>query len=231
MLRRTALALVPLAVVAGAAGCSRTPDAAPPDQALSTAKQRLDEASTVHVELTSQGVPKGKNGVTAAKGDGIVSATQPKFEGEVTATIQGNNGAVRIIAIGEKTWMSFFTKDFNPVDMADLGAPNPAEFFRTGSGVDQILEHTEVATAGEKTRDGDTVLQEYTGTVPKADIERLFGLAEGGDTFDVTYGIEPDSGELRQVEITGDFYKESETPYTLELSDYGKDVESTKPSS
>ena len=56
-------------------------------------------------------------------------------------------------------------------------------------------------------------------------------LAEGGEDFDVTYGIEPDSGELRQVEITGDFYKESETTYTLELSEYGKDVEITKPSS
>lgn len=127
--------------------------------------------------------------------------------------------------------MSFFTKDFNPVNMKDIGAPNPAEFFRTGGGVDQILTSTTDAKEGERTRDGDTVLQEYTGKIPKSEIKRLFELGEGAETFDVTYGIEPDSGELRSVKITGDFYKESQTTFTLKLKDYGKSVEITKPTS
>lgn len=229
MRRRSLLAAVPL-VLTLTAGCSAFEEATPPKEALDTARTTYVDSGTVAFDLKSSAIPKGRNGVSAANGSGIVDTTTPKFQGQVTGVIDGASAGVEIIAIDDKTWMSFFTKDFNPVDMKDLGAPNPAEFFRTGSGVDQILEHTEGATAGEKTRDGDTVLQEYTGTVPKADIERLFGLAEGED-FDVTYGIEPDSGELRQVEITGDFYKESETTYTLELSDYGKDVEITKPSS
>ncbi|GAA8845336.1 hypothetical protein DUHN55_16060 [Helicobacter pylori] len=224
------LAAVPL-VLTLTAGCSAFEEATPPQEALDAARTTYVDSGTVAFDLKSSAIPKGRNGVSAANGSGIVDTTAPKFQGQVTGVIDGASAGVEIIAIDDKTWMSFFTKDFNPVDMKDLGAPNPAEFFRTGSGVDQILEHTEGATAGEKTRDGDTVLQEYTGTVPKADIERLFGLAEGGEDFDVTYGIEPDSGELRQVEITGDFYKESETTYTLELSDYGKDVEITKPSS
>ena len=230
MRRRSLLAAVPL-VLTLTAGCSAFEEATPPKEALDTARTTYVDSGTVAFDLKSSAIPKGRNGVSAANGSGIVDKTTPKFQGQVTGVIDGASAGVEIIAIDDKTWMSFFTKDFNPVDMKDLGAPNPAEFFRTGSGVDQILENTEDAKAGEKTRDGDTVLQEYTGTVPKADIERLFGLAEGGDTFDVTYGIEPDSGELRQVEITGDFYKESETTYTLELSDYGKDVEITKPSS
>ena len=230
MRRRSLLAAVPL-VLTLTAGCSAFEEATPPKEALDTARTTYVDSGTVAFDLKSSAIPKGRNGVSAANGSGIVDTTTPKFQGQVTGVIDGASAGVEIIAIDDKTWMSFFTKDFNPVDMKDLGAPNPAEFFRTGSGVDQILEHTEGATAGEETRDGDTVLQEYTGTVPKADIERLFGLAEGGEDFDVTYGIEPDSGELRQVEITGDFYKESETTYTLELSDYGKDVEITKPSS
>lgn len=230
MRRRSVLAAVPL-VLTLTAGCSAFEEATPPKEALDTARTTYVDSGTVAFDLKSSAIPKGRNGVSAANGSGIVDTTAPKFQGQVTGVIDGASAGVEIIAIDDKTWMSFFTKDFNPVDMKDLGAPNPAEFFRTGSGVDQILEHTEGATAGEKTRDGDTVLQEYTGTVPAADIERLFGLAEGGEDFDVTYGIEPDSGELRQVEITGDFYKESETTYTLELSDYGKDVEITKPSS
>lgn len=224
MLRRTALALVPLAVVAGAAGCSRTPDAAPPDQALSTAKQRLDEASTVHVELTSQGVPKGKNGVTAAKGDGIVSATQPKFEGEVTATIQGNNGAVRIIAIGEKTWMSFFTEDYNPIDLSELGAPNPSGFFVPEKGLSRLLTETTGVSAGEAKRQGDTVLQTYSGALPGAPVDDLLGLGDGKGTFQVTYGIDQASGELRTADISGPFWTGSTSTYTVKLSDYGKPV-------
>ena len=230
MRRRSVLAAVPLALTL-VAGCSAFEEATPPTEALDKARTIYVDSGTVTFDLKSSAIPKGRNGVSAANGSGIVDKTTPKFQGQVTGVIDGASAGVEIIAIDDKTWMSFFTKDFNPVDMKDLGAPNPAEFFRTGSGVDQILENTEDAKAGEKTRDGDTVLQEYTGTVPKADIERLFGLAEGGDTFDVTYGIEPDSGELRQVEITGDFYKESETTYTLRLKDYGKNVEITKPSS
>lgn len=224
MLRRTALALVPLAVVAGAAGCSRTPEAAPPDRALSTAKQRLDEASTVHVELTSQGVPKGKNGVTAAKGDGIVSATQPKFEGEVTATIQGNNGAVRIIAIGEKTWMSFFTEDYNPIDLSELGAPNPSGFFVPEKGLSRLLTETTGVSAGEAKRQGDTVLQTYSGALPGAPVDDLLGLGDGKGTFQVTYGIDQASGELRTADISGPFWAGSTSTYTVKLSDYGKPV-------
>ena len=230
MRRRSVLAAVPLALTL-VAGCSAFENAAPPAEALETARTTFVDAGSVGFDLKQSAIPKGRNGVSAATGSGIVDKTTPKFQGQVTGVIDGNSAGVEIIAVDDKTWMSFFTKDFNPVDMADLGAPNPAEFFRTGSGVDQILAHTSDATAGERTRSGDTVLQEYTGTIPKEDITRLFNLGEGRETFDVTYGIEPDSGELRSVKITGDFYKETETTFTLNLKDYGKSVQIDEPSS
>ncbi|KRE39401.1 hypothetical protein ASG73_03510 [Janibacter sp. Soil728] len=230
MRRRSLLAAVPLALTLGlAAGCSGSGDATPPKQALETARTTFVEAGTVGFDLKQSALPKGRNGVSAASGSGVIDKTTPKFQGQVTGVIDGNSAGVEIIAIDAKTWMSFFTKDFNPVDMKDLGAPNPAEFFRTGSGVDQIIAHTTDPVAGERTRSGDTVLQEYTGKVPKADVKRLFGLGEGGDTFDVTYAIEPDSGELRTVKISGDFYKEAPTTFTLKLKDYGKSVTIDKP--
>ena len=210
MRRRPLLAAVPLVLTLGlAAGCSGSGDATPPKQALETARTTFVDAGTV--------------------GSGVIDKTTPKFQGQVTGVIDGNSAGVEIIAIDTKTWMSFFTKDFNPVDMKDLGAPNPAEFFRTGSGVDQVIAHTTDPVVGERTRSGDTVLQEYTGKLPKADITRLFGLGEGGDTFDVTYAIEPESGELRSVKISGDFYKEAPTTFTLKLKDYGKSVTIDKP--
>lgn len=227
---RTVLATLPLAMALTlVAGCSAFEDATPPKEAIETARTTFVDAGSVTFDLKQSGIPKGRNGVSAANGNGVIDEDTPKFKGQVTGVIKGASAGVEIVAVDDKTWMSFFTKDFNPVKMSDLGAPNPAEFFRAGSGVDQVLEHTSDAKAGEQTRSGDTVLQEYTGTIPKADIQRLFELGEGADEFDVTYGIEPDSGELRSVVIEGDFYKEKPTTFTLTLTDYGKDVEITAP--
>ena len=211
------------------AGCSAFEDAAPPAEALEKARTVFVDSGTVAFDLKQSALPKGRNGVSAANGSGIIDATTPKFQGQVTGVIDGNSAGVEIIAVDSKTWMSFFTKDFNPVTMKDLGAPNPAEFFRTGSGVDQILADTTDPVAGERTRDGDTVLQEYSGTLPAQGIQRLFLLGEDAQSFDVTYGIEPDSGELRSVKIAGEFYAGSPTTFTLKLKDYGKSVEITEP--
>ena len=228
MRRRAVLVSLPLAIGL-MSGCSAFESAAPPDEALTTARETFVDAGSVAFDLKQSAIPKGRNGVSAATGEGIIDEASPRFRGQVTGVINGSSAGVEIIAVDEDTWMSFFTQDFNPVDMADLGAPNPAEFFRTGSGVDQVLEASTDVEAGDKARSGDTVLQEYTGTVPAEPIQRLFNLGETATEFDVTYGIEPDSGELRSVVIAGDFYEEKPTTFTLALSDYGKDVEITAP--
>lgn len=228
MRRRAVLVSLPLALTL-VGGCTVFDETTPPDEALATAQQSFVDAGTVSFDLKQSAIPKGRNGVSAATGSGIVDEATPKFRGQVTGVINGNSAGVEIIAVDEETWMSFFTQDFNRVDMADLGSPNPAEFFRAGSGVDQILETSTDVAAGEKVRDGDTVLQEYTGTVPAEDIQRLFKLGESATEFDVVYGIEPDSGELRSVVIEGDFYEEKPTTFALALKDYGKDVAITAP--
>ena len=228
MRRRAVLVSLPLALTL-VSGCSVFQDATPPDEALATAQEAFVDAGTVSFDLKQSAIPKGRNGVSAATGSGVVDETTPKFRGQVTGVINGNSAGVEIIAVDEDTWMSFFTQDFNRVDMADLGSPNPAEFFRAGSGVDQILETTTDVEAGEQVRDGETVLQQYTGTVPAADIQRLFNLGESATEFDVTYGIEPESGQLRSVIIKGDFYEEKPTTFAVDLKDYGKDVEITAP--
>ncbi|WP_338748858.1 LppX_LprAFG lipoprotein [Janibacter alittae] len=228
MRRRAVLVGLPLALTL-VSGCSVFEETTPPDEALATARESFVDAGTVAFDLKQSAIPQGRNGVSAASGSGIIDATTPKFRGQVTGVINGNSAGVEIIAVDTKTWMSFFTQDFNPVDMADLGAPNPAEFFRVGSGVDQILATSTDVEVGEQVRDGKTVLQEYTGTVPAKDIQRLFNLGETATEFDVTYGIEPESGELRAVIINGDFYKEKPTTFALDLKDYGKDVEISAP--
>ncbi len=228
MRRRSVLALVPLTIfVAG--GCSAFGSATPPDEALATAQIKLAESDAVTIDLSNSGIPKGHNGVSKATGTGIISATEPKFKGQITGVIKGNPAGVELIAIGDKTWMSFFSKDFNPIDMADLSAPNPADLFHPETGVGRILTKTTDAAAGDKSRDGKVVLQSYTGKVPASEIQALLLLGDAAETFDVTYGIEPESGELRTAKITGEFYEGHTSTFTLKLSDYGKTIDIPTP--
>lgn len=223
MRRRALLALVPALLVVGS-GCSGTSDAASPEEAKKTASERFDNAGALHIELQSSGLPTGRNGVSRASGDGVVSPDRPAFTGEISGVIQGNPAGVELVAVDDKTWMSFFTKDFNPIDMSTLGAPNPAEFFRPGTGVGQLISETDDLTAGEQSREGKVVLQQYTGKLPASSVQRLFLLGEDADAFDVTYGIEPESGEVRRAEIVGEFYEGHTMTFTVNLSDYGKSV-------
>lgn len=233
MRRRLALALLPALLVLPA--CSGSQDSPPeetqaPEQVLQTARERFESAEGLHIELTSSQIPEGRDGVSRAVGDGVVDAERPAFTGEVTGRIQGNPAGVELIAIDEKTWMSFFTEDFNPVDMADLGAPNPAELFRSESGVGRLLAETTEVEAGGKSRSGKDVLQTYSGTVPAAPVQDLFALGEAAESFDVAYSIEPTSGELRAAKISGEFYEGSTTSYSVNLSEYGKLVTVDEPS-
>ena len=229
MRRRALLALAP-ALLLAVGGCSGGSDAAPPDEAKRIATERFDQAGALHIDLRSSGLPKGRDGVSKAVGDGVVSADRPAFTGEISGVIQGNPAGISLIAIDEQTWMSFFTKDYNPVEMSTLGAPNPAEFFRPGTGIGQLISETDALTAGEESREGKVVVQTYSGKLPAASVERLFLLGKEADTFDVTYGIEPESGEVRRAEIVGEFYESHTMTFTVTLSDYGKSVTVDEPS-
>ncbi|HYN66042.1 MAG TPA: hypothetical protein VES93_04080, partial [Ornithinibacter sp.] len=73
------LAAVGLAVALAA--CSGE-EADPPQQSateqLAAAKAAFDAAKTVQLDLSSRDVPPRENGVTAAKGAGVIDVAEPK---------------------------------------------------------------------------------------------------------------------------------------------------------
>ena len=90
-------------LVVALAGCSRRPAERPsqsPTEQLAAAKTAFDTAKTVQLDLTSRDVPPRENGVTQAKGAGVISTTEPKFQGTITGTIKGLAGTIDVIAIG-----------------------------------------------------------------------------------------------------------------------------------
>lgn len=231
-MRRRALlagtAAASLTLLVGCSGGDEPEAKADPKAQLAAAKKVFDEAKFVGLQLSSKDVPKTENGVTGAIGTGAISATEPKFKGNVTATIKGVSGAAEVITIGDAAYMKFFTPTYNPADLADLGAPNPSDFFTPSVGISQLLVETANPVAGKEVRDGAAVLQQYSGTLPGSRIKSLFNLGDGKGEFQVTYGI-ADGDKLQLAEMTGPFFAGATSTYTLRLKNYGTPVEITRP--
>ena len=228
MRRRSLLAVAGLALAL--AGCSGE-DAAPqrpPAERLAAAKAVFDAAGAVALDLSSRGVPSVENGVTAARGDGVISPTEPKFQGTITGTVGGVAGTIDAIAIGETAYLKLFTPEYEETDLDTLNAPNPALFFDPATGISSLLTQTGEPAAGGQTRSGREVLTKIDGTLPGARIEELFHLGDGTGTFTVSYGI-TDTDELRTATLVGPFFAGVEATYLLTLTDYGAPVAISRP--
>ena len=190
------------------AGCSGAgvAEEAPAADRLEDARAALDTAGSVTLDLSSRDVPERENVVTAAQGQGVVSEEEPKFRGTITGTIEGVAGTVEVIAIGETTWIKFFTPEYEEADLATLGAPNPAMFFHPGDGISSML----TATGGPAERSrgpGGLGGARHHHRHPRRQHRRetVLDLGDGTGTYDVTYGL-TENDQLRTAVITGPFF-------------------------
>lgn len=231
MLRRRLVApLAGVLVAAALAACSGGSDTKDmtPEAALTAARDALAAAKFVHFELTSADVPAGQNGVTAGTGTGEVSATEPKFEGTVTGTVNGLTGNIPIVCVGDKAWWKLFTPDYTVADLASVNAPNPCALFHPTTGIGSLVDATADPKAGKRVRLGKDVVTQYTGSLPGKPLSDLLHLGDGTGTYAVTYAVS-DDGQLRQASMTGGFYTGATSTFTLTLTDYGKTVTITPP--
>lgn len=217
-------------LVVALAGCSG--DKAPPQQSpteqLAAAKIAFDAAKTVQLDLTSRDVPARENGVTRAKGAGVISATTPKFQGTITGTIKGLAGTIDVIAVGADTYLKFFTPDYKKTDFDTLNAPNPAMFFDPATGISALIPQTASPKDDGQTRAGTEVLDKVSGTLPGSTVEDLFHLGDGTGTYAVSYGL-TGADQLRSATLTGPFFPGVQATYVVTLTDYGTPVEITSP--
>lgn len=229
MRRRTLLTSVPVLLLAAACGEDSSP--APqgdPKKLMASAATAFADAKTVAFTLTSKGVPDDLNGVSAAEGSGVIDPQQPKFEGTITGRIQGINGTVDVIAIGDQTWVKLFTPTYQSMDLAGMGAPNPAKFFHPTDGLPGLLTATTALSVGDQKRAGSDILSQVNGKIPAAPVYDLLRLGDGDGEYDVTYGI-TDSGELRTIRLVGQFYGDASSTYDFSVKDYGEPVDITEP--
>ncbi len=235
-LRPVVSALVLGLALAGLSACSGDDDKGgdgdkgSAEDVLAAAKKALDDTSGVKISLTTDDLPDGVTGITAADGVGIHPSA---FEGTFKLSVSGLPADADVIAVDGKTYAknSLLLPDWTAIDPADYGAPDPAQLMEPDGGFSGLLAAAEDVKAGDSVRGGDDnkeILTQYTGTISSDAVEALIPAAEGDFSF--TYTISDDD-ELREAVLKGAFYgaDEGDVTYTLTLDDYGTEKDITAP--
>lgn len=228
-------AVVSALCLLGVAACTGEGDApAPtrsaeptPAQRLATAKATLDAAPSVHVALTSSGVPKGSSGIVSADGWG---KHPPAFKGTFQVSLRGVQADAEVISVGGEVYAKLpLVPGMNRIDPKRFGLPDPALLFSPDRGLTTLLTKTTNPTAGDDVRNGSEVLSTIRGTVPGANVVDLFGIGDRTGTFGAVYGLTSDQ-QLRTVALDGPFFGAgSRSTYSLKLDRYGEAVTIEKP--
>ncbi len=217
-----------LALVLVASGCSADSGASA-EERLAVAQSTLENTDAVTLALTSSDLPSNADGVQSATGTAVMTGDVIKFEGELQGKIGGITATVGILAIGNDSYMKLFTPDYEPVDLAAIGAPNPTAFFAPGTGIASLMAATTDLKKGEQLREGSEILTEITGSISGDKVRGLLRLGADDRTFTVSYAL-TDDNELRRATLRGEFWAGTESSYSMLLTDYGKVIVIEAPS-
>ena len=230
-LRRRGVPLLALTVVALAA-CSGGGDSEDAGESaadlLAEAKTTLDEASSAHFVLGSENAPD--SGTLLIGGEGDI-ARPAAFDGTLDVRALGSTLDLEVVSVDGTVYAQLpFTSGFSVVDPAQFGFGDPGALLDPDTGISQLLAEAESAELGEERRVDGEVVREVTADLPGDLVERILASQDPSQAVQARFSIATDSGELRRAELTGPFFTADEdATYTLELSDFGADVEITAP--
>ena len=225
-----AFALVAAMLVAGCgSGDDKKRSEQTPAQVMEAAKKNFDDASSVHIALSTTSTPPSGNGVLGATGD---VTHDPAFEGDVKAFLSGITATVPITSVGGKVYAKLpFATKHAVIDPAEYGAPDPADFADPDNGLSSLLTKLEGLEKGEEKRSGDTILTTYTGTLPGVAVKQIIPSAVAKETYETSVGVD-EKGYASTVKVTGPFFTGSDdVTYDVKFTGYDKGVKITAPAS
>lgn len=221
-----AAALVPALLLAGCGGSEGAEDKSPAE-VMQTAKEHLDEASSVRIALSTTSVPTSGNGVLGANGD-LTGA--PAFDGEVKVLLSGLTATVPVTSVDGKVYAKLpLATRYAVIDPAEYGAPDPADFADPETGLSSLLTSLDGLAEGDETRSGEQILTTYTGTLPGESVKTIIPSAAADKSYETRVGVD-EAGRVGTVRITGPFFADgADVTYDLTFDNYDQGVEITPP--
>ena len=232
LLRSRLLPVLTVALGAGLllSGCGGGGDEAAqksPRTVLSEAKQKFDDAASVHIALSTASTPQEGNGVLGA--DGTITQA-PAFRGDVKVVLSGLTATVPITSVGGKVFAKLpLQTRYSQIKPGEYGAPDPADFADPDQGLSSLLTQLQGVKKKSETRNADQILTTYSGTLPGAAVKKIIPSAVASETYATTVGVD-DKGFASTVKVKGPFFSGGgDVTYDLALDGYGKKVTITPP--
>ncbi len=229
-LRSSSAALLALALLAGPLlpGCGGDSSSESAPDLLAHAKRTLDAADSAHFVLDSEGAPDTGTVLTGGEGD---IARPSSFEGTLKVNALGSALDLKVVSVDGTVYAQLpFTTSYSVVDPAQFGFGDPGALLDPDTGISQLLAKAESAKLGEEKRVGGDVVREVTAQIPGDLVERILTSQDPSTPVQARFSIATKTGELRRAELTGPFYAaDQDATFTLQLSDFGADVQITAP--
>jgi lipoprotein LprG len=230
MLLRRAAGFVTGVVIAVpmVAGCGGGEPEETADQLLARARTTLDEADSLHFVLTSEGAPTTGTALVGGEGD---VARPASFEGTLQVLAAGGALDLAVVSVDGTVYAQLpFTTGYSVVDPAQFGFGDPGTLLDPETGISQLLADAGSAELGEERRVDGEVVREVTAELPGERVEQVLTSEDPSQPVQARFSVATDSGELRRAELTGPFHTAGQdATFTIELSDFGADVEITAP--
>jgi hypothetical protein len=225
LLRHTGALL--LTAVVGLTACSGGSDESAPDL-LARAKTTLDDATSAHFVLGSDGAPSTGTLLVGGEGDILRPSS---FQGTLQVQAGGSTTDIDVISVDGTVYAQLpLLPSYSVIDPAQFGFGDPGALLDPDTGISQLLAEAENAELGDEKRVDGEVVREVTAELPGDLVERLLTSEDPDQPVQASFSIATDSGQLRRAELTGPFFAADEdATYTLDLSDFGADVEITAP--
>lgn len=229
MSRLVAAVIVGALTMAGCSGGEDEGNADDPQAVLDRAADVLNRAQSVRVSLTGDDLPDEGTVVLRAEG---TAAPPASFEGEIRVKAGVLPATIDVVSIDGQLWAKLpLTDSFAEVDPDELGFGDPGRLVNPEQGVSQLLTSGEnVSSAGQERVDGE-VYDQIEATLPGELVNQVLALADPSVDVAATWLVDPDSGELREAELTGPFYDDGDATYTVELDRYDEPVDISAPTS
>jgi hypothetical protein len=221
------LAVALLLVACGGGDSSEPATEKSASDILEDASKAAADVDSFHFKLSHQNgsTPLPLNlSLESAEGDIVVP---DKLKADVKAEAAGINVSVKIIGIGNQTWVTNpFTRDWQR-----LGGTNIRDFADPAALVTGILPAVkDPQIAGREEVDG-TSTYKLTGTIDSAALSDSLGIAEPGQTVTVEAWIGVEDSLPRRVKLIGRLTEDERENVTrqVDLSRYNQPVDIQQP--